>query len=147
MFFFTKNFIFNRKYNVRWRRYRAKPRDVISNGKNRVEMYDINQLEKDKIDLQEKLNQHKKAKFNFLIKPIIFLPIATFVIPYIPLKGSGKSMATKMGAEESIMSLGIFFTAVLIWTTIVKLNEYKAEKFDIETEIELIDSRIARLKK
>lgn len=110
-------------------------------------MCDIKQLEKDKIESEEHLRNLKRTKFNYLIKPIIIFPIATLVIPFIPLKGDGKNMATLIGAEKSILSLGIFFTVFLIWTIIVKLNEYKAEKFDIEIEIELIDSRIAKLKK
>jgi hypothetical protein len=89
---------------------------------------------------------HKKNKFKFLIKPAIIFTIATFIIPFFPMRGSGKNMATLYGTEKSILSVGIFFTICFIWMAIVKLNEYKAEKFDILNEMEIIESNIDKLK-
>ena len=109
-------------------------------------MYDLKQLEEEKKLLKEKLAIHRKTKFNFLIKPIIIFPIATLAIPFIPGRGTHKSLATNYGAKESILFFAVFFSAVLIWMIIVKFNEYKVEKFDIETDVELIESKIARLK-
>ncbi|WP_284651930.1 hypothetical protein [Flavobacterium terrisoli] len=106
----------------------------------------LDQLEKEKTALQEKLNHLKKTKFKFLIKPILIYPIATLVIPFIPLRGKGQNLVSIMGTEKSILFIGSIFSAVLIWGLIVKRNEYKAELFDVETEIELINSRIAKLK-
>ena len=110
-------------------------------------MYDLKQLEKDKIELQEKLRNLNKTKLKDLIKTIIILSLATFIIPFIPLRGSGKNMSTLMGTEKSILWLGIFFTVVLISGVIVKFYEYKKDKFDIKNKIKRVENKIANLKK
>ena len=112
-------------------------------------MRDLQQLEQDRRDLQEALAQFKKTKIKILIKSTLLLPVFilfSFLLPLLPGKGNGKSLSEIMGKENSIIIIGTFFIVVLIWVTIHRLNQYKLTKFDIETDIALIDSKIAKLK-
>ncbi|UPT70878.1 MAG: hypothetical protein M0D53_00140 [Flavobacterium sp. JAD_PAG50586_2] len=55
-------------------------------------------------------------------------------------------MATLIGTKKSILITGGFFAIVLTWEVIIKFKQYKAEKFDIETEIEQIESQILKIR-
>jgi hypothetical protein len=112
-------------------------------------MSDLQQLEQDKRDLQEALAQHKGTKYKILIKFIVAIPIlifGTLLISYMPSRGGGKSIPETVGRENFIFFLGIFYLIVFIWSANKEYNDYKNGIFDIEYDIEVIDSKIAKLK-
>jgi hypothetical protein len=112
-------------------------------------MQGIKQLEQDKRDLQEELKELKETKHKLLVKFILAIPIlifATFFITLIPLRGSGRSMSEIMGRQNSIFLTGTFYIIVFIWSANKEYNNYKNQKFDIEYDIERIESKIAKLK-
>lgn len=112
-------------------------------------MYDLEQLESDRRDLEEALMRHKRSKHKTLFKFVLAIPIltlSTLIVTFMPGRGSGKSFAERIGWENSIYIIGTFNLAVFIWGANNEYNKYKNRKFDIETDIELIDSKIAKLK-
>lgn len=112
-------------------------------------MIDLQQLEQDKRDLQEALEQHKGTKYKLLIKFIVAIPIlifSTIVISFMPSRRGGKSIPETVGRENVIFFVGLFYLIVFIWSANKEYNDYKNRIFDIEYDIEVIDSKIAKLK-
>lgn len=112
-------------------------------------MSDLQQLEQDKRDLQEALEQHKATKYKLLYKFIRSNPQLIFSTPLlllIPVKNNSKGMLKITNGENMIYILVITFLVLYIWGINQEYNNYKNRIFDIEYDIEVIDSKIAKLK-
>ncbi|MFC4816033.1 hypothetical protein [Flavobacterium sp. GCM10023249] len=112
-------------------------------------MRDLLQLEQDKRDLQEALAQHKGTKYKLLIKLFVALPVfifTTLLLSIMPSRGRGKSIPETVGRENYIFFVGTFFCIIFIWGAYKEYNNYKNTISDIEYDIEVIDSKIAKLK-